>query len=123
MSRLNPYGIGTHDMYRPPTIDWSKIPKELQFLQTMQSSTSKTSMSLTRKSQVPTPEWVMKGFKSYADYERHQKLLDATMVGRNGAGVAPWAKEGISYEQWRTKHPATVQSQGGHSFSSSSSSL
>ena len=70
----------------------------------------------TWKPQVSTPEWVMKGFKSYADYERHQKLLDATMVGRNGAGVAPWAKEGISYEQWRTKHPATVQSQGGHSF-------
>ena len=73
-------------------------------------------MSSTRKPQVATPEWVMKGFKSYADYERHQKLLDATMKGRNGAGVAPWAKEGISYEQWRAKQPTTVQSQGGHNF-------
>lgn len=49
-------------------------------------------MSLTCKPQVPTPEWVMKGFKSYADYERHQKLLEATMVGRNGAGTNPLYK-------------------------------
>ena len=37
-------------------------------------------------------------------------------AGKDGAGVAPWAKEGISYEQWRAKHPTTVQSQGGHNF-------
>lgn len=30
------------------------------------------------------------------------------------AGVAPWAKEGISYEQWRAKQPTTVQSQSNH---------
>ena len=66
------------------------------------------SMSLTRKPQVPTPEWVIKGFKSYADYERHQKLLDAPRFGKDGAGVAPWAKEGISYEQWRAKNSSSM---------------
>lgn len=49
-------------------------------------------MSSIRKSQVPTPEWVMKGFKSYADYERHQKLMEAIMVGRDGAGTNPLYK-------------------------------
>ena len=111
-----PWNRYSFDINKANRINWDKLPIKSQ---TTQTSTSKSNMN--RYIPPTTTEEQRKRIIELLNKQKDTvkttiNRSDRPYAGKDGAGVAPWAKEGISYEQWRAKQPTTVQSQGGHNF-------